>query len=152
MRIHWNLRLQPQHRQVNLHVVGTDADGFLLERARVGLFPRSSLKELPSEWLALAFDRDGTQHRLRDRYRDDVEFELRDIRRSMPEQTFDLIVCRNLVFTYFEEAHQQETLVRIAARLRPGGALFIGVHEQLPAGATGFSPWKGCRAVFRRES
>ncbi len=151
LRILWNLRLQPQHRQLGLHVVGTDADGFLLERARVGLFPRSSLQELPSEWLALAFDRDGTQNRLRDRYRDGVQFELRDIRHSMPKRTFDLIVCRNLVFTYFEEARQQEILARIGAQLRPGGALFIGVHEQLPAGAKGFSPWKGCRAVFRRE-
>ncbi|MHC4897401.1 MAG: CheR family methyltransferase [Planctomycetota bacterium] len=151
LRILWNLRLQPQHRQVGLHVLGTDADSFVLERARVGLFPRSSLNELPSEWLALAFDREGTQYRLRDRYRDGVELELADIRRSMPDQTFDLIVCRNLVFTYFEETQQQEILTQIAKRLRPGGALFIGVHEQLPAGAKRFSPWRNCRAVFRRE-
>ena len=151
LRILWNLRLQPRHRQLGLHVLGTDTDSFLLERAKVGLFPWSSLKELPVEWLALAFDREGTQYRLRDRYRDDVELQLSDLRQSVPDQVFDLVVCRNLAFTYFEEAQQHQVLARIREHLHPGGALFIGVHEQLPAEAKGFSPWKGCRAVFCRD-
>jgi len=151
LRILWNLRLQPRHRQVDLDLLGTDTDSFLLERARVGLFPWSSLRELPTEWLALAFDREGTQYRLRNRYRDRVQLELSDLRQSDPHQTFDLVVCRNLAFTYFEEAQQHEVLAHIGAHLQPGGALFIGVHEELPPGAKGFSPWKGCRAVFCRD-
>ena len=43
LRILWNLRLQPRHRQLGLHVLGTDTDSFLLERAKVGLFPWSSV-------------------------------------------------------------------------------------------------------------
>lgn len=151
LRILWNLRLQPRHRQLGLHVLGTDTDSFLLERAKVGLFPWSSLKELPNEWLALAFDREGTQYRLRDRYRDSVQFQLSDLRQEAPDQTFDLVVCRNLAFTYFEETQQHQVLARIGEHLHPGGALFIGVHEQLPPGVGGFSPWKGCRAVFYRD-
>jgi chemotaxis methyl-accepting protein methylase len=42
------------------------------------------------------------------------------------------------------------TLDRIATRLRPGGALVVGLHEKLPGAAPGFEPWPGCRAIFRR--
>ena len=38
-------------------------------------------------------------------------------------------------------------LEHLSSRLRPGGALVIGVHEKLPADV--LAPWPGCRAVFR---
>ena len=39
---------------------------------------------------------------------------LTDIRRSMHDGPFDLILCRNLVFTYFDEAMQR----RVADQLQ----------------------------------
>ena len=47
---------------------------------------------------------------------------------------------------------ERRALERIADRLQPGGALVIGMHEQLPAPAEGFEPWPGCRAVYRRTA
>jgi hypothetical protein len=38
---------------------------------------------------------------------------------------------------------------RIVGRLRPGGALVIGLHEALPE-ALGLSPWPGARAIYRK--
>ena len=43
----------------------------------------------------------------------------------------------------------QLSLARLASRLRPGGALVIGLHEQLPQPAAAFEPWPGCRAIYR---
>ena len=40
---------------------------------------------------------------------------------------FDLILCRNLVFTYFDKALQAKVLSRLEARLRPGGYLLASV-------------------------
>jgi len=151
LKLIWDLRQKPRHRRLDLRVLGTDTDSFLLKRARAGLFPSSSLRELPTTWLALAFDRQDTQYRLRDRFRDGVEFHQGDVRREAPDQSFDLVLCRNLALTYFEETQQREVLARIGRHLHGGGALFVGVHEELPEGAAGFSPWPGCRAIFRRE-
>jgi hypothetical protein len=76
-----------------------------------------------------------------------VTFRCQDLRRELPEGAFDLVLCRNLAFTYFEPALQQETLARLLSRTRPGGALAIGLHESLPAGHA-LAPWPGIRCVY----
>jgi chemotaxis protein methyltransferase CheR len=50
----------------------------------------------------------------------------------MPKGMFDLILCRNLVFTYFLDDLQKDVLKRIKTRLSPDGYLVIGNHESLP--------------------
>lgn len=66
-----------------------------------------------------------------------MSFLRQDIRTEMLNDEFDLILCRNLVFTYFDEALQLATLERIITRLRPGGWLLLGAQESLPADISG---------------
>ncbi len=68
----------------------------------------------------------------------------------MPEGAFDLILCRNAALTYFAPAVQREVIQRLLERLRPGGALAIGLHEALPAGVGGLETWPGTRAIYRK--
>ncbi len=75
-----------------------------------------------------------------------------DIRSAEPEGAFDLILCRNLVFTYFERELQKEILGRLIAKLHDQGVLVIGVHEALPPGASGLAPWPGSRNIFRKTT
>lgn len=44
--------------------------------------------------------------------------------------TFDVIFCRN-VLIYFSDATVRGVIDRLAARLRPGGALLVGISESL---------------------
>ena len=67
----------------------------------------------------------------------------------MPEQHFDLILCRNLVFTYFCLELQRRVLQHLARRLRPGGVLVIGAHESLPGPLQGLVAWPGAQGIFR---
>ena len=62
-----------------------------------------------------------------------------DLRRSPPPGLFDLVLCRNLAFTYFVEELQRETLDKIASVMRSKGVLVVGSHESLPRGCRGFS-------------
>jgi chemotaxis protein methyltransferase CheR len=57
----------------------------------------------------------------------------------------DIILCRNLVFTYFAEPLQRQVLERLTEHLVPGGYLVIGKHDTLPAGRPGLLP---CRCRF----
>jgi chemotaxis protein methyltransferase CheR len=132
LRILWELGLPPNPPRVPLRVVATDIDERLLERAREGRYSASSLKELPRELLETAFVRDGDQFRLREELRAGVEFHRQDIREEMPEGPFDLVLCRILVFTYFDEDGQREVLRGIGERLVAGGYLIVGSHESLP--------------------
>jgi chemotaxis protein methyltransferase CheR len=147
LAIQW--RMSAQAPQLALRVLGTDVDAGLLERARTACYPASSLKALPPAWRKQAFETRGRQCCLRDEYKQAVELERQDLAAEAPRREFDLILCRNLAFTYFDTERAQLALGRIASRLRPGGALVVGIHEQLPQPAAGFEPWPGCRAIFR---
>jgi len=112
-------------------ILATDADPQLLERARRACYPETSLRDIPPGWRA-AFERFDDAHCLRADYRGAVRFLDQDIRHAFSESHFDLILCRNLVFTYFETAAQAAIARRLAERLVAGGRLLLGIHESLP--------------------
>ncbi|MEW6684103.1 MAG: CheR family methyltransferase [Nitrospirota bacterium] len=136
----------------DLRIMATDIDDELLVRARIGCYPASSVKELPPDWLAAAFTRSNGLYCLPEEYRRPVVFLRQDIRSVTPEGPFHLILCRNLAFTYFDEAMQRNVLATITARLVTQGALVIGSTESLPEPAVGFAEWGGSRGIWRRSS
>jgi len=122
----------------------------MLERAGVGVYPRASVRELPPEWRRIAFEDVGKEVRVRDLARTGLVWSLQDVRSAMPEGPFDLVLCRNLVFTYFDDALQVEVLGRLRPLIRPGGFLVLGKHERLPVSAVGLQPWREHLRIFRR--
>ena len=133
-------------------VIATDADKTMIERAEAACYARSSLKDLPPQWVEQAFTRRGPLFCLKTEFREGVEFELQDIRRSMPDGPFDLILCRNLAFTYFDDALQRRISDQLRERLRPGGFLVLGTHETLEGKVSGFLPVAMHLPIYRRET
>ena len=127
-------------------VLATDADPALLERARRGCYAQSSLKELPGELRASAFDGGCIHEDVKGR----VTFLRHDVREEPPAASFDVVLCRNLVFTYFAEELQLEVGRRVAGTLTEGGALVVGAHEALPDGVDELEPW--LPSAYRRRS
>lgn len=152
LRIVWQLAVAPVYPGVELLITATDADPHMLQRARIGRYPRSSLKDLPRQWLLRAFQECHDEFRVRDEFRSGAEFILQDIRRERPEQVFDIIFCRHLVFTYFDESLQTEILEQLLHRLRAGGVLVTGKQESLPADARGLEPHAAHLGVYWRTS
>jgi chemotaxis protein methyltransferase CheR len=140
----YSLVLAARAASVEIHVLATDVDAVLLERARRACYPESSLRDLPARLRPSAFD-DGC---LRSEYRSPVELRRHDVRDEPPSGPFDLVLCRNLVFTYFGEELQREVAARLMHSLRPGGALVVGAHESPPEGIE-LAPWPGARGVYR---
>jgi chemotaxis protein methyltransferase CheR len=146
----WNRRLRERFPGLSLRIVATDADRALLERARRALYKASSLKELPLEWTEGEFEREGSMLRLKDEPRACVELREQDIRSELPEETFHLVLCRNLVFTYFDAPLRSRMVPRLTARLELGGFLVIGAHESLPPGCAGLRARPEARCIFER--
>ena len=140
LSIGWRLCVVQNWPTLQLAVIATDADKTMIERAKAACYSRSSLKDLPQEWVERAFIRHGPLFCLAAKFREGVQLELQDIRHSMPECRFDLILCRNLVFTYFDEALQCRIAEQLRERLRPGGFLVVGSHEALAADLGGLDP------------
>jgi chemotaxis protein methyltransferase CheR len=146
----WRLRLESRFAGLRLEIVATDADPGQLQRARAGRYAAGTLRELPEDWRDRAFTRVDASYCLRPAYRRGIRFIEQDIRAAQPEGPFDLVLCRNLVFTYFDESRQRELLGRIAAVTEGGGALVLGAHEHLPGAAGGFAAWFASRGIYRR--
>jgi len=152
LKILWNLEVASRFPDVSLVVVATDVDERLLERARAARYRSSSLRELPPAWLEKAFNRSHDLVELRPEFRAGVEFHRKDIRHQTERGPFDLILCRNLVFTYFAPPLQRETLDRLLSELREGGALVIGLKERLPEGTIGVAGWEPRLKIYRRST
>ena len=136
----YSLALMARHflaPDVDVEIIATDADPHQLARARAALYEPSSFRELPAG-IPHQIDADLTRH---------VTFLQQDLRREAPAGPFALVACRNLAFSYFDEAGQRQTLQTIADRLIPGGVLAIGLREKLPPNDV-FTPIGPC--LFER--
>ena len=136
-----------------LEIIATDRDEVQLGRAAAGEYPIATLRELPERWQDLAFE-PGTEHRrLRDRFRAAVTFRRHDVRDDPPGGVFDLVLCRNLAFSYFDVTVQRRVATIFRGALRDGGVLVVGKDEQLPDDIAGFSLVSPCvyRATTRPE-
>ena len=129
----FRLGLQPHFPDFRLELLATDADAHLLERASRGCYRAPTLRELPPEWAAQAFEAHGGEHCVTVPFREGLTFRCEDLRAHTPQGPFHLVLCRNVAFTYFaREPLQREVLGRLVERLVPGGLLVIGAHESLP--------------------
>jgi chemotaxis protein methyltransferase CheR len=150
LRLAWEFELRPRSPALGIEILATDMNPAVLARARAGCYPASSLKALPQAWRSAAFvEKSGVQC-LRAEFAAGIVFQAHDIRGPLPRGPFHLVLCRNLVLTYFEPALQREVLERIAATLVPRGLLVVGAHEAPPAGIAAFEPWRPRLGVYRR--
>ena len=148
----WMMRLQPQWPHIRLEVMATDVDSKLIQRAKEAAYPYSSIKTLPSEWQLKLFDQRNGLFHLKAEHQRDVHFVEQDVRVAAPQGGFDLVLCRNLVFTYFDVEQQHKILDRIRTVIRPDGFLVIGIQENLPEGTRGFIVDSDKLKIFRKVS
>lgn len=152
LAILWQCRLAARFPGLRLAILATDADAGAIARAGKASYPASSVRGLPAGLVARAFARETKGFHLREEFRRGVTFEEQDIRQMGPDRTFDLILCRNLAFTYFDEDMQRAILYRLSSRLAPRGAIVIGRRERLPDGVPGFEAWSAPLGIYRRSA
>jgi chemotaxis protein methyltransferase CheR len=145
----WHEVVAARFPDLRLDVLATDIHPAMLRRAREASYDRSSLKELPEAWRERGFERRGELYMVRPQLRRHVTVRCHDLRAHPPTGSFDLVLCRNVAFTYFAPERQRAVLANLAGALGPGGALVIGIHERLPEPAPELRPWLGVRGVFR---
>ena len=146
----WGMQMQADFPDLSLRLLATDSNPAMQRRVADARYAYSSVKELPANWRDTAFARDEKHYCLKPEFRRAVRFMQQDVRQTVPAETFDLVLCRNLVFTYFDEDLQRSTLERISAVIKPGGALVIGVHEGLPEEVGGFGEWSARLRIYRK--
>jgi chemotaxis protein methyltransferase CheR len=150
LSIIWKNCFAKKFPQLRLRIIATDIDPLAIHRAERSCYRASSVRDLPAEWRAQAFVTIADERCLKSEYRACVTFLLQDLRERVPEGSFHLVLCRNLVFTYFDEPLQKKMMQNFTSALAPGGILIIGKLESLPDGPWGIQPWSPRLGIYQK--
>ncbi len=113
-----------------VRILATDIDAVALDRAKSARYTEPQMAGISPVRRDRFFVPSGDAWEVRPEIRALVTFRRHDLLRDPFESAFDLVVCRNTVIYFTEEAKAQ-LFRRLAASVRPGGALFIGATEAI---------------------
>lgn len=147
----WSFVLQRQYPEIALSITATDINPIMIQQARKACYPFSSVKNLSTEWRQMAFMQNNEQYCLQPVYQRLVTFSLGDVEQGVGTQSYHLVLCRNLVFTYFSLDRQVQFLHKLQTQLSAGSVLILGAHECLPEGISGWRQWQQRLPIYLRE-
>ena len=149
----WDRFVDKLECKAEAQIWATEVNLEALERARKGVYARSSLREVNSALLDAYFI-DGPvpeTFMVSESLKKYIRWELHDFMRDDPRETdFAMIFLRNNLLTYRIE-DQEAALARILNSLLPGGFLMIGLHETVPEHVGGLIPCSCSRMILRKS-
>ena len=111
-------------------ILATDLDVEMLAKAKAGTYTANELKNILPARLSKYFTKDHDKYTLNQDIKARVEFKRHNLLLDKFESGFDLILCRNVVI-YFTEEAKDALYARFFAALKPGGVLFVGGTEAI---------------------
>lgn len=120
-----------RHLPLNqIKIYATDLDKTVIGKAKVGLYNEKSIASVPDDLKKKYFTKVGPSYKIADEIKARVEFKEHNLLKDAYPTNYHLIVCRN-VLIYFTEEAKDEVFRKFNKSLAPGGLLFIGSTEQI---------------------
>lgn len=113
-----------------IKIYATDIDKQVIAKAKVGLYSAKSIANVPEDLKKKFFTEIGGSYQISDAIKQRVEFKEHNLLKDPYPTGYHLIVCRN-VLIYFTEEAKEEVYAKFNQALAPGGTLFIGSTEQI---------------------
>lgn len=113
-----------------IRIIATDIDKQVLLAAKNGIYPAKSLESVPKDLKDKFFVQEGSLYRISDEVKRCVEFREHNLLLDTYPSDVNLIVCRN-VLIYFTEEAKDDIFKKFYKALSPGGVLFLGSTEQM---------------------
>ncbi|TYR82588.1 protein-glutamate O-methyltransferase CheR [Priestia megaterium] len=113
-----------------INIVATDLDRQVIEKAKIGLYSERSLQEVPVSIKEKYFKKEGMFYKVNEEIKNTVTFKEHNLLADPFDQNFDLIVCRN-VLIYFTEEAKQHLYQKFSEALTKNGIFFVGSTEQV---------------------
>lgn len=111
-------------------IVASDLDRVILERAKAGIYTDRSTKDVPKDMFDKHFINDGMGFRIKEDLKKMITFKQGNLLSDKFDTNYDLIVCRN-VMIYFTEEAKHDLYHKFSKALRLDGVLFVGSTEQI---------------------
>lgn len=94
-----------KHIPINkIKIIATDIDNQVLDKARMGLYNAKSIANVPEEFKKKYFKQIGPSYQISDEIKKQVEFKKHNLLKDTYPQGCHLIVCRNVVIYFTDEA------------------------------------------------
>lgn len=116
-------------------IIATDIDEGALAKAKEAVYPERLARDVPPRYRDKYLLWSDGQFTVAGALKKAVSFHRHNLLEDRFQENFDLIICRN-VMIYFTEEAKQQLYHKFARALKTGGVLFVGSTEQI------FSPWQ----------
>jgi two-component system CheB/CheR fusion protein len=130
-----------------VQVVGSDLRRKALEAAERGLYPQDELASVPQSLLHRYFVKVGEHYLVKPRVRNLAVFSAINLANPEYVGRFDCIFCMD-VLPHFSKAQRAALVQRLHLFLQPGGFLFLGQNEKIPATQSTFIAHGGSQYAF----
>ena len=125
----------------SVHLVASDIRQSALEAGQRGLYPERDLQRVPRQLVQIYFARVGEHFLVKPRLRNLVTFSAMNLAQPAYLGQFDCIFCMD-VLPRFSASQRMALTQRLHLYLQPGGFLFLGQGEKLPAADVPFHSHK----------
>jgi chemotaxis protein methyltransferase CheR len=135
-----------------LDILATDMNPVYLDRAKVGIYTKSSLKEVSEERRANFFqpNKRNKCFAVKPSLKEGICWARRHLLHDAAEKRFHIIFLRNNLLTYYGEELKEPAFRKVVDHLEPEGYLIIGAHEKIPNASSGLVPDKEHPSIFQR--
>ncbi|MCS6950670.1 MAG: protein-glutamate O-methyltransferase CheR [bacterium] len=122
--------LLEEMRPISYQILATDIDETILGKAREGIFAPEDMRNVSPEWRQKYFVQQGNRYQVKPELKRNITFRKHNLLADPFDSGFHLIVCRNVVI-YFTEEAKERLYIRFYQSLVPGGVLFVGSTERI---------------------
>jgi two-component system CheB/CheR fusion protein len=142
--------LQSKKIAAPIQIFSTDLDEKAIDRARLGVYSKSSVQHISPQRLRTFFTKIDGHYQVQKSIRDMCIFSVHNLMKDPPFSRMDLISCQN-VLIYIEAAPQRKILQAFHYALKPNGFFLLGKSESIGSAVELFQPLgKDSRLYIRK--
>jgi len=114
----------------DIKILAADIDKEALKKAQIGVYTAKSLDNVPKPFVDKYFEKIGNTYKISEEIKRCVEFKQMNLLDDAYPGDNDIIICRN-VMIYFTEEAKDTMYHKFNGALIDGGVLFVGSTEQI---------------------
>lgn len=114
----------------DFEIIATDIDDGILKRAKRAVYKLEDFDKIPAEYKQWFKSQDYDMYSIDESIKEKVTFKKLNLLRDAYPDNIDLLVCRNVLIYFVEEA-KEEIYGKFSDALVDKGILFVGSSEQI---------------------
>lgn len=122
--------LKEHYSHINASIIASDIDDSALDKAKTGCYQESALLHIPKSKKSKYFTYKNNEYHVDPSLKNSITFKKHNLLEDSYPRNIDLIVCRN-VLIYFTDEAKREIYSKFSQSLVPNGVLFVGSTEQI---------------------